>query len=89
MPAFGRAGDLPDLPEPAAWLAVGLVLVLWIGVRVRILRRRQARRGADDPLVPAWRWLRALAAWPGSMPLLVAIGALLAVALASVIVQAG
>ncbi len=78
-----RFDQLPDLPPPAPFLLAALVLTFWLAMRVQILRRRQARRGPGDGPVPAWGWLRALAAQPWILPALAALAALLAAATAA------
>ena len=62
----------------ALWVA--LVVVFWLGTRIVILRRRQALRDPEDPPVPAWPWLRSLAATPWILPTLLVLGAVLAAA---------
>ena len=59
------SANLPDTPQPAPFLLAALLLTFWLAMRIRILRRRRARRGPGDEPVPAWRWLAALAdrAW--------------------------
>jgi hypothetical protein len=73
--------DLPRLPGPTPWLIAALLLVFWVAMRIRILRRRQARRGADDDPVATWGWLEALAAKPRVLPVLAVLAALLALAI--------
>jgi hypothetical protein len=69
---------LDNLPPLSSWATaglVGLLLVFWLGMRIRILRGRQARRGPDEAPVPAPRWMRALADEAWILPVLAALGA--------------
>ena len=45
--------DLPDIPPVAGLLLVGVLVVLWILWRTRILRRLEAGREAGDAPVRA------------------------------------
>ncbi len=81
--------DLPPLPEPATWLIIGLLLVFWLTMRIRILRRRQARRGPDEAPFPAWDWMRTLAALPWMLPALAVLAVLLVAALVATFALAG
>lgn len=87
------AGDpdfeqLPDLPPPTPFLLALLVLTFWLAMRIRILRRMQARRGPDDAPVPAWGWLRAVAATTWILPALAVLAVLLAAAVAATVLLA-
>jgi len=81
-PAATPIEELPDLPAPTPFLLAALLLTFWLAMRIRILRRRQARRGAGDAPVGTWAWLERLAARPRVLPTLAVLGALLAVAVA-------
>ena len=78
-----RFEELPDLPPLTPFLLVALVLVFWLTMRIRILRRQQARRAAGDPPVPTWGWLHALGETPWILPALAVAAVLLAAAVAA------
>ena len=65
-----------------AYLLAALIAVFWLAMRIRILRRREARRDEGQAPVPAWGWLRALAATPWILPLLAGVAGALALAAA-------
>lgn len=75
--AMADPAALPDLPREAAWLLALLLATLWLALRIRLLRARQARRGPGDPPVPAWPWLVRLAGRPWILPALAALALLL------------
>ena len=50
---MGVIDDLPDVPPGAGLLVVGILVVLWILWRGRILRRLEANRGEGAPPVTA------------------------------------
>jgi hypothetical protein len=52
---------LPPLSPTAGALLAGLILVVWVALRVGVVRRREAQREEGEPDVSAWGWLRALA----------------------------
>ena len=58
------------------------MLTFWLAMRIRILRRMQARRSPDDEPAPAWGWMRALAATTWILPALAVLAVLLAAAVA-------
>lgn len=69
---------LEDLPPPSNTTTIaliGLALVFWLGMRVNILRRLLARHVGDEAAVEAPAWLRRLALWRGTYPLLGAVAA--------------
>lgn len=73
---------LPELPREAAWLLALLLATIWIALRIRLLRARQARRGPDDPPAPAWPWLARLSKEPWILPALAVLALLLLAAAA-------
>ena len=75
-------GDLPPLADHAFFLIAGLLVVFWLYMKIAIVRGRLARRDAGEPPpdVPAWQLRLAEARW--SSVVLLAIGVLLAIALA-------
>ena len=77
-----RLETLPNLPPPTPYFIVGLLLTFWLAMRIRILRRRQARRGPEAESPAAWAWLRALAAKPWILPALAGLAAVWAAAIA-------
>ena len=79
MSAFG---DLPPLADHAFFLIAGLLVVFWLYMKIALVRGRLARRAPDEPppKVPAWQLRLAEARW--SSVVLIAIGVVLAVALA-------
>jgi hypothetical protein len=72
---------LPPLPDAAFACLVGLLLVLWLTLRVWILRRRAARREEGEPDVSAPRWLRAVALARWTDAVLLVLGLALAAGL--------
>lgn len=60
MPALD---DLPPLRTGSLIALIGLILVLWLWVRVQIIQRQQARGGSADELPRTPSWLQRLAAW--------------------------
>jgi len=56
--------DPPPLPPKATVALIGLMLTLWLFLRVRILRRQFAQGARDEDRLRAPRWLRRLARWP-------------------------
>jgi hypothetical protein len=67
--------DLPP-PHPATTAALlGLVCLLWLALRIHVLRHRQAQRNPDEPPVDAPAWMLRLAGWPGTYPLLAVLAA--------------
>lgn len=80
MPRFN---ELPDLPPPTTYLLVALLLTFWLSMRIRILRRMQARRQEGEAPVPAWAWLRGLAATSWILPALAVLAVILAAAVAA------
>ena len=77
-----RLEDLPDLPPATPFLLALLFLVWWLHLRIGIVRRRQATRGADEGPVPTWAWLRWLAdrTWIGPVLAVAAVVLIVAVA---------
>ena len=56
--------DLPPLRTGSTIALIGLVLVLWLWVRVQIIQRQQLRGASLDDLPRTPPWLQRLAAWP-------------------------
>ncbi len=74
----------PPPPSDATFVAlIGLVLLFWVGARVNILRRQMERTGPDGAAPAGAAWLRWLARWPWTYPVigLVAAGFVAAVLL--------
>ncbi len=66
--------DFAPLPRPATYLIAAALVVIWMILRVQILRRRDAFRAEDgEPPLAAWRWLRWLADRQMSVTVLTAI----------------
>ena len=78
-----RLEELPDLPPPTPYLIVALLLTFWLAMRIRILRRRQARRQPGETAPEAWGWLCAAAAKPWILPALAVLALLLAAGIAA------
>jgi hypothetical protein len=62
----------PGAPQALAFLLV----LLWLRLRIGILRRREARRAPGEAPPPAWVWLRALAGRPETDAVLLVLAAL-------------
>ena len=75
--------ELPDLPPSTFTLVIALVLTFWLSMRIRILRRMEAHRQEGDAPVPAWAWMRRLAATSWILPALAVLGVVLAAAVAA------
>ena len=86
--ASADAEGLPDLPRGATYAIVLALIAIWLILRVQILRQRDRHQAeVDAPPVPAWRWLRWLAARRWTVPVLTVLAlALLAVAGLQVVV---
>lgn len=80
---MSRIEELPDLPPPTPFLLIALALTFWLAMRIRILRRQQARRQPGESPVPAWSWLRHLAATSWILPALGVAAVVLAAAVAA------
>jgi ABC-type Fe3+ transport system permease subunit len=76
-----RLEELPDLPPAVPFLLVALVVTVWLALRIRLLRRRKARRETGEPEVREWGWLRAFAAKTWAVPTLVLVALLLVAAI--------
>ena len=75
--------DLPPLPPTATIALIGLVLVLWLYLRVSLLRRQWSRGAAqDDETLRAPGFIRRLARWGGAYALFGALAVLLGALLA-------
>lgn len=78
-----RPNEFPDLPPPTTYLLVALLLTFWLSMRIRILRRMQAHRQEGEAAVPAWAWMRSLAATTWILPALAVLAVILAAAIAA------
>ena len=58
--------DLPP-PHPATTIALlGLTVVLWLLLRVQILKRQWARGASDQDSLRAPLWLKRFSRWPSA-----------------------
>ena len=73
--------DLPPLSTGTTVAIVGLMLCLWLFLRVRILRRRMAHRQPQAPVEGA-AWLKRVAQARATMPILALAASALAILLA-------
>lgn len=75
--------DLPPLADHAFFLIVLLLVVFWLYMKVALVRARLAGRApADGPPDGVPRWQLRLAGWRWTGTVLVAVGVLIAAALA-------
>jgi hypothetical protein len=74
--------DLPPLTTGTTVALVGLMLCLWLFLRVRILRRRLADRESQAPQAVGAAWLQGVAQARATMPILALAATALALLLA-------